>query len=56
MQPMLLNFTTSDLEQIPGLQLVPGVLQDVSQRQPQHRRVLHLFKVEQEGHLMRMVL
>ena len=49
---MLLHFTLkSHLEQIPGLQLVPGVLQDVPQRQPQHRRVLNLLEVEQEGHL-----
>ena len=46
-----IHFILSDLEQIPGLQLVPGVLQDVPQRQPQHRRVLNLLKVEQEGHL-----
>ena len=41
----------SDLEQVPWLELVPGVLQDVPQRQSQHRRVLHLLEVEQEGDL-----
>ena len=48
----LLHLTTSDLEQIPGPQLVPGVLQDVPQCQSQHGRVLNLLEVEQEGNLI----
>ena len=39
------------LVQLPGAELVLGILDDVLQREPQHRGVLNFFKVKKEGHL-----
>jgi hypothetical protein len=39
------------LLQLPGPELVLGILDDVLQGEAQHGRVLNLLKVKEEGHL-----